>query len=72
MSTSNSKTRELDLKHRLSLLTIEHRSLDQEIENLSARASTNQLELRRMKKRKLKLKDEIELIKSALIPDLNA
>lgn len=50
----------------------EHSDLDLVINTLSTQPSTDQLQLRRLKKRKLLLKDQIEKIESQLIPDLNA
>jgi hypothetical protein len=50
----------------------EHRDLDEAISRLSNDSSVDQLQLRRMKKRKLKLKDWIAYLKSKLIPDLDA
>lgn len=50
----------------------EHRDLDEAIARLSEDPSVDQLRLRRMKKRKLKLKDWIAYLESQLIPDLDA
>ncbi|MEK6248926.1 MAG: DUF465 domain-containing protein [Planctomycetales bacterium] len=50
----------------------EHRDLDEAISRLSIDPSIDQLQLRRMKKRKLKLKDWIAYLQSKLIPDLDA
>jgi hypothetical protein len=50
----------------------EHRDLDEAISRLSNDPRVDQLRLRRMKKRKLKLKDWIALLESRLIPDLDA
>jgi hypothetical protein len=50
----------------------EHRDLDEAIARLSDDNSVDQLRLRRMKKRKLKLKDWIAYLESRLIPDLDA
>lgn len=60
------------LKQRLSALRIEHRDLDDAIASLEAGPYVDQLQLRRMKKRKLYLKDLIQRLESKLIPDLNA
>ena len=56
----------------LALLRAEHRRLDQEIELLRATGNCDQLELARMKKRKLALKDEIQLISDRIVPDIIA
>lgn len=50
----------------------EHRDLDQAIIRLAEDPSVDQLQLRRMKKRKLKLKDWIAFLQSQLIPDIDA
>jgi hypothetical protein len=50
----------------------EHRDLDEAIARLAFDPSVDQLRLRRMKKRKLKLKDWIAHLESQLIPDLDA
>jgi len=50
----------------------EHRDLDEAISRLSEDSSIDQLQIRRMKKRKLKLKDWIAYLESKLIPDLDA
>jgi hypothetical protein len=56
----------------LAELRIEHRDLDEAIARLSEDPSVDQLQLTRMKKRKLKLKDWISNLESQLIPDLDA
>ena len=60
------------LVERLEALKIEHRDLDDAIERMEQGPYVDQLQLRRMKKRKLQLKDFIALIESRLIPDLDA
>ena len=47
----------------------EHRDLDHAIARLQADIATDELALKRMKKRKLQLKDQIAWIENALIPD---
>lgn len=61
-----------DPRELLALLKVEHRRLDQEIELLCATGNCDQLELARMKKRKLALKDEIQLISDRIVPDIIA
>ena len=57
---------------KLRQLRIEHRDLDEVISRLSMDIHVDQLQLKRLKKRKLMLKDQIERYTSQLIPDLNA
>ncbi len=57
---------------RLKELRLEHRDLDDVIARLQEQAYSDQLQLRRLKKRKLALKDQIAHLESELIPDLNA
>lgn len=57
---------------RLRELRIEHRDLDDVINRLQMDLYVNEVQLRRLKKRKLMLKDQIARLESELIPDLNA
>jgi hypothetical protein len=57
---------------RIIELRIEHRDLDEAIHRLAADPLADQLRLRRLKKRKLLLKDTIARLESQLIPDLDA
>jgi len=57
---------------RLRDLRIEHRDLDEVISRLSMDLHIDELQLKRLKKRKLGLKDQILKLESELIPDLNA
>lgn len=57
---------------KLRRLRIEHRDLDEVIARLSMDIHVDQVQLKRLKKRKLMLKDQIERYVSLLIPDLNA
>ena len=63
---------EISAASRLVRLRTEHRDLDAAIEALRATAAPDQLQLARLKKRKLRLKDEIAQIEDALIPDIIA
>ncbi len=60
------------IRQQLIQLQIEHRDLDEAITRMSEGIYVDQLQLRRLKKRKLVLKDSIERLKSMLIPDLDA
>ena len=57
---------------RLRQLRIEHRDLDDVITRLSLDFDVDELQLKRLKKRKLMIKDQIAKLESQLIPDLNA
>ena len=57
---------------RLRELRIEHRDLDDVIGRLTMDLYVDELQLRRLKKRKLMLKDQITRLESELIPDMNA
>ena len=56
----------------LETLKAEHRSLDERIKALSKDPAADQLEIARLKKRKLMLKDQIQLIIDSNIPDIIA
>ena len=56
----------------LDKLKAEHRRLDLEISALEASANFDQLEIARLKKRKLRLKDQIQLIIDRSVPDIIA
>lgn len=60
------------LRAKLAALKIEHRELDDVIARLAERTPVDQLELQRLKKRKLLLKDQITKIESELLPDIIA
>lgn len=57
---------------KLRQLRIEHRDLDEVIARLSMDILVDQVQLKRLKKRKLMLKDQIERHASLMIPNLNA
>jgi hypothetical protein len=57
---------------RLRQLRIEHRDLDDVISRLSMDFKIDELQMKRLKRRKLMLKDQIARLESQLIPDLNA
>lgn len=61
-----------EYKNKIIELRIEHRDLDDAIGRLAEDILVDQLELRRLKKRKLQLKDLIARLESKLIPDLDA
>ena len=61
-----------DVKLRVVELEIEHRDLDTAIELLNESLTVDALQLQRLKKRKLQLKDQIIQLKMQLIPDIPA
>jgi hypothetical protein len=61
-----------EIEARLSALREEHRDLDTAIDALGSAGSTDQLQMARLKKRKLRLKDEIKMLEDQLIPDIIA
>ncbi len=63
---------EQELQKRLELLKSEHRDLDAAIAALTGAGSTDQLQIARLKKRKLRLKDQISIIEDSLLPDIIA
>lgn len=56
----------------LAMLKTDHRDLDAAIEALRMSGSTDQLQIARLKKRKLSLKDQIGSLEDALLPDIIA
>lgn len=60
------------ISQRLVELRLEHRDLDAAIVRLQADIQADELAVKRLKKRKLQLKDAIAKLESALIPDLDA
>lgn len=63
---------EAELARRLEMLRVEHRDLDAAIDALAGAGNADQLQIARLKKRKLRLRDEIVLLEDQLIPDIIA
>lgn len=63
---------EEEIRQRLAVLRIEHRDLDDSIAALVASPHVDQLQLARLKRRKLRLRDEIAMLEDQLIPDIIA
>jgi hypothetical protein len=60
------------IEERIAILRMEHRDLDTAIDALIASGSQDQLQIARLKKRKLRLKDELIVLEGQLIPDILA
>lgn len=60
------------LRQKMEQLIVEHRDLDEVIHRLVHDADIDQLQIVRLKKRKLHLKDRITYLRSKLIPDIEA
>jgi hypothetical protein len=63
---------EAEMQARLETVTEEHRDLDAAIEALRAMPGHDQIQLARLKKRKLRLRDEIAMLHDMLVPDIIA
>lgn len=63
---------ELDIRLRMEELIIEHRDLDDAIAALTRDGIYNQLQIQRLKRKKLRIKDELAQLQSKLIPDIIA
>jgi hypothetical protein len=63
---------EEEMRRRLAMLRTEHRDLDAAIAALAASDNQDQLQVARLKKRKLLLKDQIAMIEDYLTPDIIA
>ena len=61
-----------EIENRLGVLREEHRDLDAAILALQLSGSMDQLQLARMKRRKLRVKDEVQLLENRLVPDIIA
>jgi hypothetical protein len=60
------------IRQKLTLLRQDHRDMDDIIARITDQAPFDQLQLRRLKKRKLALKDQISRLESQLLPDIIA
>lgn len=72
MTSEMSEAEAAALRQRIEQLRLEHRDLDDIIERLIHDPHIDQLQLKRLKKRKLVLKDLMKRLESDLIPDLDA
>ncbi len=60
------------IRQQLEMLKVEHRDLDASISALQAQAVADQLQIARLKRKKLALKDRIRLLEDQLVPDIIA
>ena len=60
------------VQRRIIELQVEHRDLDDVIDRLTALAANDELQLRRLKKKKLQIKDQILQLQIRLVPDISA
>jgi hypothetical protein len=67
-----SEEEKTQIRERLQVLELEHHDLDDVIRRLAADLSQDRLQLQRLKKRKLVLKDQIQRLRARLIPDIIA
>jgi hypothetical protein len=72
LDPSGDDARRVELMQRLVQLTLEHRDLDDVIERLSYRHDIDSLQITRLKRRKLLLKDQISWLERELDPDIRA
>lgn len=66
------RTNERELREQLTKLRAEHRELDDDIVTLEASGTADQLQIKRLKKKKLVLKDQITAVEDQLLPDIIA
>jgi hypothetical protein len=67
-----SEEEKAQIRQRLQALEVEHHDLDDVIGRLVVDRSLDQIQLQRLKKRKLLLKDQIQRLRARLIPDIIA
>ena len=61
-----------DIRDQLELLRRDHKQIDEQIESLSRIQPVDFLHITKLKKEKLRLKDQIQKLESSLIPDILA
>ena len=72
VDTPLSEEEKAEIRQRLQALEVEHHDLDDVIGRLVGDRAQDQLQLQRLKKRKLLLKDQIQRLRTRLIPDIIA
>lgn len=68
----NEQDQQPDIAAKIAQLQLEHRDLDDAIKALAATGTPDLLQIARLKKRKLRLKDEIATLQDMMIPDIIA
>ncbi|MBC7158678.1 MAG: DUF465 domain-containing protein [Porphyrobacter sp.] len=63
---------EEEMRRQLAALRIEHRDLDAAIDALTTTGSSDQMQIARLKRRKLRLRDQIAILEDYLTPDIIA
>lgn len=63
---------EAEISRRIEYLRVAHRDMDDAIAALGASAAPDQLQIARLKRNKLRLRDEIAMLEDQLIPDIIA
>ena len=61
-----------EMRKRLETLRLEHRDLDAAIDALTGAGALDQIQIARLKKRKLRVKDQVAILEDYLIPDIIA
>ena len=69
---SSDSSEQAQLRHRLMVLQNEHRDLDDMIARMAHQMPVDMLQMQRLKKRKLILKDELTQVENLLLPDIIA
>jgi hypothetical protein len=72
VETALSEEEKAEIRQRLQALEVEHHDLDDVIGRLVGDPAQDRLQLQRLKKRKLLLKDQIQRLRTRLIPDIIA
>ena len=68
LDPSGEDARRVELRERIAQLSVEHRELDETIERMSRRSDFDALEIKRLKRRKLLLKDQVAWLERQLDP----
>ena len=69
---NDNKLEHIQSEEKVAALELEHRDLDEVIQNLESQGNFDQLKLSRLKKRKLMLKDQISGLRDNMLPDIIA